>query len=206
MKAIHLTGGNHEHQVSACTNLQADYRMNGSYDLLESIVAIGYWQAGIVVGLLQGYAYAAAEACHAVGLTGFEQQLRGLLPRAKVGQPAAAAVMCCSDSVCLVMNHNTATRVTQDGLLLHAGCPTSCISPHVQCNPCPRYSVDHNSFVPKLSFAVAVANMMQHVQVSTSSTSYDRQAAAQAGKAGGPTASGGRRRRFFPFRKGNRHS
>jgi hypothetical protein len=58
--------------------------MVGTAQLLESLAALTYWQAGCCVGLLQGYAYAAAETCHVLGLTDAEQQFRRLLPRPQV--------------------------------------------------------------------------------------------------------------------------
>jgi hypothetical protein len=49
--------------------------------LIDTLAAVGYWQAGLCVGLAQGYAYAAAETCHALGFTAWEGQLRRVLPR-----------------------------------------------------------------------------------------------------------------------------
>lgn len=62
-----------------------------SMTIAASLAALGYGSAGLCIGLLQGYAYVAAEACHALGLTTVEQQLRWFLPDRKVGKSAGRA-------------------------------------------------------------------------------------------------------------------
>lgn len=63
--------------------------------LLHALAAPLYWQAGAAVGLAQGYAYAAAEVCAALGLSDLERQFRAYVPPPKAPQatsesPAAA--------------------------------------------------------------------------------------------------------------------
>jgi len=63
-----------------------------SMTIAASLAALGYGSAGSCIGLLQGYAYVAAEACHALGLTTVEQKLRWFLPDCKVGKSAGTAL------------------------------------------------------------------------------------------------------------------
>jgi hypothetical protein len=95
MRAIHWNSRSRDSQLALVeTQLQTDSisSMTGSQDFLNALAAVTYWQAGVCVGLLQGYAYAAAEACLALGFTDVERQLRLFLPESQVG-------CCCVHSV-----------------------------------------------------------------------------------------------------------
>lgn len=75
--------------------------------VLESLVSLGYWEAGLAVGVMQGYAYAAAETCRWLKWDGVEQTLRVVLPDRRADDTADVAVApgmgllhCCPAHVC----------------------------------------------------------------------------------------------------------
>lgn len=68
------------------SNLQPQLGMMAFHQLLDSLAAVAYWEAGVCTGLLQGYAYAAAEVAEALGLTEAERRLRRWTPAQRVSQ------------------------------------------------------------------------------------------------------------------------
>lgn len=48
--------------------------------LLDWLAGLPYLQAGIAVGLLQGYVFLLAEICHSIGFYTVEGELRSFLP------------------------------------------------------------------------------------------------------------------------------
>lgn len=82
MRALHLCQTRYDIIETPRSQL-LELSMSESHgnQLIETLAAVGYWQAGLCVGLAQGYSYAAAETCHALGFTTWEGQLRRVLPR-----------------------------------------------------------------------------------------------------------------------------
>jgi hypothetical protein len=84
MRALHLCQTRYDivDTPRSSSSQLLELSMSGSHgnQLIDALAAVGYWQAGLCVGLAQGYAYAAAETCHALGFTAWEGQLRRVLP------------------------------------------------------------------------------------------------------------------------------
>lgn len=104
MRALHLVQVYEGSKETPCSHSQLEFSMSGSNSsqLIDTLAAVGYWQAGVCVGVAQGYAYAAAETCHALGLTGWEGQLRRVLP-----SKAEAVSCCCSVAESWPFKHET---------------------------------------------------------------------------------------------------
>lgn len=98
MRAIHWSSTNQARQIALCTTPLTQQGNNHSAmppqaaQLLHALAAPLYWQAGAAVGLAQGYAYAAAEVCAALGFSDLERQFRAYVPPQEPASESPAAV------------------------------------------------------------------------------------------------------------------
>jgi hypothetical protein len=99
MRALHWSSPTQARQIALCASLLATQQGSNTStsamppqaatQLLQALAAPLYAYAGAAVGLAQGYAYAAAEVCAALGLSDLERQFRAYVPPKA---PPAAAV------------------------------------------------------------------------------------------------------------------